>query len=107
MNHTEKKAQAINNTVNLIREYIKQPEIIAMKEKNVEEFKNHMKSLFSEFAGVQPALFEITIMGEDTSMLDIILKGLIKNSKGLITKDEMEKEIGIGVMEAIEYSNMK
>jgi hypothetical protein len=105
MNYTEKKAQTIRKVICLIQEYIIQPSIVDMKQNNFQTYELHMKELFPDFEKIYPALFGIIINSEDSSMINIILNGLIKESRGEITSAEREEEVGKGVMDAIQYHN--
>lgn len=101
MNNTEKKAKVYRETVHTISDYVSQSEMIQYKEKDFDAFKKHMQDLFPEFSKTQPALFNIAINGENLENMYLILSGLIDRSRGVITHDEMEKKIGIGIMETI------
>lgn len=101
MNNTEKKAKAYRETVHTISDYVLQPEMIQMKNNDFNAFEKHMQDLFPEFSKTQPALFGIAIKGENLENMYLILGGLVDRSRGIITHDEMEKKIGIGIMETI------
>lgn len=101
MNNTEKKAKIYRETVHTISQYVLQPEMIILRDNNMDEFVVHMESLFPEFSKTQPALFGIAIRGENLDNMYLILNGLIERSRGNISHDEMEKTVGIGIMETI------
>lgn len=101
MNHTEKKAKIIRETVLTIIEYSRKENMIIMKRDNHDEYVEHFKSLFTEFSTVQPALFNMCIEGDNLDNLDLILSGLIDRSRGVLSHDEMEKKIGMGIMNNI------
>ena len=79
--------------------------IIIMKERNYDEYVIYLKEVFPEFSTRYETLFGLVINGENLSILNLILNNLCKESRGEITKQEMEHEIGIGTMNAIEYMN--
>ena len=105
MNNTEKKAKAYRETVHVISQYVLQPEMIRMRDNENDEFVTHMESLFPEFSKTQPALFGIAIRGENLENMYLILEGLIERSRGNISHYDMEKQVGIGMMETIKKLN--
>jgi hypothetical protein len=105
MNRVEKKAVSMRKTISLIQEFMIVPQIIVMKENNFDEYSDFMKTTFPEFSSRYEALFGLVISGDNISILNIILNGLIKESRGEITRQEMEHEVGMGTMDAISYQN--
>ena len=102
MNNTEKKAKLIRDTVNTIIDYSNTERMKVLKRNNYDEYVKHIEDLFPEFNKTQPALLRLALDGENLNNLNIILNGLVDNSKGLLTKEEMEKKIGIGIIESIQ-----
>jgi hypothetical protein len=64
-----------------------------------------MEELFPEFSKTQPALFKLAIDNQDLRIMDLILNGLIDRSRGVLTHEEMDKKVGIGLMETIQEMN--
>ena len=105
MNNTERKAKVIRDTVKTIIDYSNQERIQTLKRENYEEYVKHMESLFPEFNKTQPALLRLAIDGQNLNNMDIILNGLIDRSRGKLTKEEMEKKVGISIIESIQEEN--
>lgn len=102
MNNTERKAKIIRDTVMTIIDYTNSERMKVLKRENYDEYVKHIEELFPEFNKTQPALLRLALDGENLNNLDIILSGLIDCSRGKLTKEEMEKRIGIGIIESIQ-----
>lgn len=105
MNRTEQGASQIRKTIILIREVMEIPENKITKENDFEKYEKDMIEMFPVFAEKFPALFDKTIKDEDLSLLNIILTGHVKVSRGELTKEQAEEEIGKGVMNGLAYNN--
>ena len=105
MNITEHKASQIRKTIILIKEVIELADIKEIKEESQEKYEETLKEMFPVFAEKFPATFEKTINNEDLSLLNVVLNGHIKVSRGELTKEQAEEEIGKGVMNGLAYNN--
>lgn len=105
MNVTEKKASDIKKVILLIQEVMALPDFIELKTNNFEKYESDMKEMFQTFSEKFPALFDKVIKEESISMINIILNGHVKVSRGQLTMDQAEEEIGKGIMNGIAYDN--
>jgi len=95
MSEKEKIINQIKKTVVVLQELIKDPELIEMKEKNYEEFYQHMKNdIVPCFASLYPTIFELTIMGKDMSNLDVLLNLHKKAIKKNLTGEQRDDYVG-------------
>lgn len=105
MNRTEEAAMQIRKTITLIREVIDLDEYRELKVNDNDKYVKDLTDMFPVFAEKFPALFGKAINEEDLSLLNVILNGHVKVSRGEITKEQGEEEIGKGVMNGIAYNN--
>ena len=105
MNRTEEPASQIRKTIVLIREVIDLDEFRELKISDKDKYERDLTEMFPVFAEKFPALFGKAINEEDLSLLNIILNGHVKVSRGELTKEQGEEEIGKGVMNGIAYNS--
>lgn len=90
-----------------ILEYISSDEAIKMKNKDQDEFLNHMEEKFADFSFRYYAIFRKLLSGEDILPLFKMLAEIEKVQKGVKTLDTVEKELGEELANKYVYSKIK
>lgn len=76
LTNPETMTNLIRKYKDLIIRYINTPEIIKMKNNDLNEYRKHMYDKFVEFRSSYPAIFDILISGQNIDMLDTMLSSL-------------------------------
>lgn len=80
-NNSLQLVTTIKSTVAILKEFMRDPEVIKLRETNYEEYESLMKSTVPTFYSLYPCLLDLIIRNEDLSNLDIILNNMIKADK--------------------------
>ena len=82
--------------VELVRKYIKKPEIKRLYQKNKDEYETHLKEKFSNFSEKKPFLFDMAIAQEkfDFDKLKEFCSVIDKVNSGKMTPENASKYIG-------------
>ena len=88
---------AIKESVNIIKNYILQDDIVILKKLNFEQFKINVKNKFKIFNENYPHIINLIIKDSDLGMLDIMLSNIenLNNSKN-VDKDLHDIRFDIG-----------
>ena len=86
----------IISEVELVRKYIKKPELKKLHKNNYQEYESHLKNKFSNFSEKKPFLFDMAISQEnfDFSKLKEFISMLDKVKSGKISNENASKIIG-------------
>ena len=87
---------SIIGEVEIVRKYIKRPEIKSLYQKNRDEYQEHLKNKFKNFSEKKPFLFDMAIAQEkfDYGKLKEFCSLIDKVNSGKMTSENASKFIG-------------
>ena len=84
----------IKETINMIQQFMKIPEIYKLQKLDYDLYHAKLKEIFPSFVENYSSLFELVIKGSDLSVLDYMFNTMQKISSGSVDQENEEKKLG-------------
>jgi hypothetical protein len=90
----EQRAISIIETSNLLETLASQDQMIDLQRYDEPEYKRQMIEIAPDFAERFPTIFQLVLDRKDLTTVHIILQGHIDHSRGKISTDKLDEQLG-------------
>lgn len=94
MNVSKENIDKIKETIKMIQQFMKIPEMTKLKKSNKEEYTKRMTDIFPVFAENYNSLFNLILDDIDLNALDFMFETMLNISDGTLEKDKGEMAFG-------------